>query len=144
MLGFGDARLNTYTHVAITLMPCNLGCATQPRLHQVNVEVLHVCADEALPVRDRFQRVMHSTVLCFRVCGDSTSSMRHKTRRRHFSKSPALTLSQHCGAVTLERSTSISNCASQNCLTTGSARKSAGSGEICLQTSTAKENSMTR
>ena len=54
MLGFGDARLNTYTRVAITLMNRNnLGCATQPHHHQVNVQVLHVCVDEALPVRER-------------------------------------------------------------------------------------------
>ena len=49
--GFSEARLNTNSDVAITLMGCKLFCATQRNLHQVNVQVLHLCVDEALEVR---------------------------------------------------------------------------------------------
>ena len=34
--------------LAITLIGCKLFCATQRNLHQVNVQVLHLCVDEAL------------------------------------------------------------------------------------------------
>ena len=51
MRGFSEARLNTNSDVAITLMGCKLFCATQRNLHQVNVQVLHLCVDEALQVK---------------------------------------------------------------------------------------------
>ena len=51
MQGLSEARLNTKSDVAITLMGCKLFCAAQRNLHQVNVQVLHLCVDEALEVR---------------------------------------------------------------------------------------------
>ena len=107
-----ESRFSTSTSESFAIGPARVLLDGAVRRHVVvgHTSYQNALSHKRLGNKERGHVYALYSIMFACVCSERKRSIWHKTRRRHFSKSSAVTLWQYCNAVTLKRSTTISRC----------------------------------